>query len=72
MIPASAVQRVEVLTSGASAIHGSDAVAGVANVILKDNIDDTTFRYHHATPPMAVDGRTISSCHRASRAATRI
>lgn len=47
MIPASAVQRVEVLTSGASAIYGSDAVAGVVNVILKDNIDETTFRYRY-------------------------
>ena len=47
MIPASAVQRVEVLTSGASAIYGSDAVAGVVNVILKDNIDETTFSYRY-------------------------
>ena len=45
MIPYSAVQRVEVLTGGASAIYGSDAVAGVVNVILKDNIDETTFQY---------------------------
>jgi iron complex outermembrane recepter protein len=34
-IPLSAVDRVEVITDGASAIYGSDAVAGVANVILK-------------------------------------
>lgn len=47
MIPASAVQRVEVLTSGASAIYGSDAVAGVVNVILKDDIDETTFQYRY-------------------------
>lgn len=47
MIPSSAVQRVEVLTSGASAIYGSNAVAGVVNVILKDRIDETTFRYRY-------------------------
>lgn len=36
-IPAAAVERVEVLTGGASAIYGSDAIAGVVNIILKTN-----------------------------------
>ena len=36
-IPASAIKRVEVLRDGASALYGSDAIAGVINVILKDN-----------------------------------
>jgi iron complex outermembrane receptor protein len=35
IIPVSAVERIEVLTDGASAIYGSDAVSGVINVILK-------------------------------------
>ncbi|NOR36453.1 MAG: TonB-dependent receptor plug domain-containing protein [Woeseiaceae bacterium] len=35
-IPALAVQRVEILRDGASAQYGSDAIAGVVNVILKD------------------------------------
>ncbi|HET7535804.1 MAG TPA: TonB-dependent receptor plug domain-containing protein, partial [Candidatus Didemnitutus sp.] len=35
MIPVAAVERIEVLADGASAIYGSDAVAGVVNVILK-------------------------------------
>lgn len=34
-IPSAAVERIEILTGGASAIYGSDAVAGVINVILK-------------------------------------
>src|SRR3546814_14118750 len=34
-IPVAAVDRVEVLLDGASAIYGSDAVGGVVNVILK-------------------------------------
>ncbi len=38
-IPADAVERVEVLKSGASAVYGSDAVAGVVNVILKSASD---------------------------------
>jgi iron complex outermembrane receptor protein len=36
-IPAVAIQRVEVLRDGASAQYGSDAIAGVINVILKNN-----------------------------------
>jgi iron complex outermembrane receptor protein len=35
-IPLAAVDRIEVLKDGASAVYGSDAIAGVINVILKD------------------------------------
>ena len=35
-IPLAAVDRIEVLKDGASSIYGSDAIAGVVNVILKD------------------------------------
>ena len=38
-IPTSIIQRVEVLTGGAAAVYGSDAVAGVVNFILDTNID---------------------------------
>lgn len=38
MIPTGLIQRVEVVTGGASAAWGSDAVAGVVNVILKDKL----------------------------------
>ena len=38
-IPASMIQRVEVLTGGAAAVYGSDAVAGVVNFILDTNLD---------------------------------
>ena len=34
-IPASAVDRIEILKDGASAIYGSDAIAGVVNIILR-------------------------------------
>ncbi|MEW6981549.1 TonB-dependent receptor [Colwelliaceae bacterium 6471] len=37
MIPTAAVERIDILTDGASAVYGSDAVAGVINVILKKN-----------------------------------
>lgn len=35
-IPASAIKRIEILRDGASAQYGSDAIAGVINVVLKD------------------------------------
>ena len=38
-IPSVLIERIEILSSGASAIYGSDAVAGVVNIILKDNIE---------------------------------
>lgn len=37
LIPAAAIERVEVLRDGASAQYGSDAIAGVINIILKDS-----------------------------------
>jgi len=36
-IPVSAIKRIEVLKDGSSAVYGSDAVAGVVNVILRDD-----------------------------------
>ena len=38
-IPATAIKRIEVLRDGASAQYGSDAIAGVINIVLKDNTD---------------------------------
>lgn len=38
-IPTVAIDRIEILSGGASAIYGSDAVAGVINVVLKDEYD---------------------------------
>src|SRR6188768_2273853 len=38
-IPAPLIQRIEVLTGGASAVYGSDAVAGVVNFIRRDNFE---------------------------------
>ncbi|HEX7113806.1 MAG TPA: TonB-dependent receptor [Steroidobacter sp.] len=38
-IPLAAVERIEILTDGASAIYGADAVAGVVNIILRRDFD---------------------------------
>lgn len=37
LIPLSAVDRIEVVTGGAAAVYGSDAVAGVVNIILRED-----------------------------------
>ena len=49
-IPLEAVERVEVLTDGASALYGADAVAGVVNFILKKNQTNGTAFYHASIP----------------------
>lgn len=38
-IPAAMVERVEIITGGASAVYGADAVSGVVNIILKDDYE---------------------------------
>jgi outer membrane receptor protein involved in Fe transport len=47
LIPLSAIERVEVVTDGASAIYGSDAVGGVVNFILRHDLEggETRLRY---------------------------
>ena len=53
-IPWSAVKRIEVLPEGASALYGSDAIAGVVNIIMRDDFQgaETEARYG-----AAIDGR---------------
>ncbi len=46
-IPASAVDRIEVLTDGASSLYGSDAIAGVVNIITKKKQDGGAARLHY-------------------------
>jgi len=40
-LPISAIDRVEILTDGASALYGSDAIAGVVNFITKRNVNES-------------------------------
>lgn len=46
-IPVSAVARVEVLTDGASAIYGSDAIGGVINFVLRDDFEGAETALHY-------------------------
>jgi len=49
LIPLSAVERVEIVADGASAIYGSDAVGGVANFILRKDFDGAETRARFGT-----------------------
>ncbi len=49
-IPSGFVDRVEVTTGGASAIYGSDAIAGVVNIILKDDVEGLELEGRVSTP----------------------
>ncbi|MRV75130.1 TonB-dependent receptor [Duganella sp. FT92W] len=42
-IPMSAIHHIEVLRDGAAAQYGSDAIAGVINIVLKSNVNETAF-----------------------------
>jgi iron complex outermembrane receptor protein len=47
-IPISLIKQVEVLTGGASAVYGSDAVAGVVNFILNDRFEGVQVEINHS------------------------
>ncbi|TXD49824.1 TonB-dependent receptor domain-containing protein [Polaribacter sp. IC073] len=65
-IPISAIKRIELLRDGASAQYGSDAIAGVLNIVLKDTDNElnvsTTLGFHNGDTnsvfPNKVDGFT--------------
>ena len=47
-IPSALIERVEVLTGGASASYGSDAIAGVVNFILRDDFEGVKVDYRYS------------------------
>jgi len=47
-IPAPLIQRVEVLTGGASAVYGSDAITGVVNFIMNDRFEGLQIDLYHS------------------------
>ena len=56
-IPFDSIERIEVLKDGASAVYGSDAIAGVINIILKKTYDGATVTADAGTSSHA-DGTT--------------
>ena len=49
MIPSVAVDRIEILADGASSVYGSDAIAGVVNVVTKKGFDGLQFEFRDGT-----------------------
>lgn len=46
-IPEALIERVEIVTGGASAIYGSDAIAGAVNFVMKDDFEGLDMRYQY-------------------------
>ncbi len=49
-IPLAAIERVEILKDGASAIYGSDAIAGVVNFILREDFQGVDANAYEGKP----------------------
>lgn len=60
-IPVAAIQRVEILEDGASAVYGSDAIAGVVNFILKSDYQGVDASATVGTPTAAGGGTEESA-----------
>jgi iron complex outermembrane recepter protein len=58
-IPAGAVERIEILTDGASALYGSDAIAGVINIITKKSQDGAGVNLYYGDYSTG-DGKTYN------------
>ncbi|WP_066793575.1 TonB-dependent receptor [Sphingomonas soli] len=65
MVPTVAIERIEVLPDGASALYGSDAVAGVVNIVPRLRFDgiETGFRYGRADGFDEVQANGIAGTH---------
>lgn len=59
-LPSAAVERVDVLLDGASALYGSDAVAGVVNVILRRSFDGQETRVRAGAAEGGAEDLTLS------------
>ncbi|TVZ27438.1 iron complex outermembrane receptor protein [Gillisia sp. Hel_I_86] len=67
-IPAAAIQRIEVLRDGAAAQYGSDAIAGVINIVLNKNVNElnltvttgANFTENANDQTGGVDGETVN------------
>ncbi|MCF0058383.1 TonB-dependent receptor [Dyadobacter sp. CY356] len=65
-IPTSAIKKIEILRDGAAAQYGSDAIAGVINIILEDNVNElraniTTGGYVSKNSEGTIDGENVQA-----------
>lgn len=65
LIPSQMVERVDVLTGGASAVYGSDALSGVVNFVMKDDFEgfqiDTQYGYFSHKNDYDTNGNLLNS-----------
>jgi outer membrane receptor protein involved in Fe transport len=47
-VPVALIESVDVVTGGASAVYGSDAIAGAVNFVMKRNFEGVELRYNHS------------------------
>lgn len=69
-LPASAIERVEVLTSGASAVYGSDAISGVVNFIMRKDYQGAELAFSYGVSDRddgARRGYTLTFGHTSDR-----
>jgi iron complex outermembrane receptor protein len=59
-IPTAAIDRIEILPDGASAIYGSDAIAGVVNIILRDDFRGAETQVRYGGTPGGRDETVVS------------
>jgi len=67
VIPFSAIEKIEILRDGASAQYGSDAIAGVINVLLKESTGKSSINLHSANITRAMGKIYDSNSIRVSR-----
>jgi len=56
-IPFNAIQRIEILRDGGSALYGSDAIAGVINFITKSSLQGGNIQFQGSSPTMSGGGQ---------------
>ncbi|NMP33403.1 TonB-dependent receptor [Thalassotalea sp. M1531] len=56
-VPVSLIESVDVVTGGASAVYGSDAIAGAVNFVMKNNFEGVEFSFNHSETEES-DGET--------------
>jgi len=63
IIPQLAVDRVDILTAGASAVYGADAIVGVINVVLKRNFEGAISQFNFSAPVHNSQGWKYTASH---------
>lgn len=61
MIPVGMIERVEVVTGGAAAVYGADAVSGAVNIITKRHVDGLSLNVTKGISSKGDAGRTVAS-----------